>query len=704
MIMKKISSIILTILIGIQVSAQQKDVPFDKNNFKDKAKKAGFKDALKNYEQGNEAYFGNLTGFPQYHKALEFYEKAYAYNPNSADLNFRMGNCHIHDLEKLKALDFFKKAYELKQTVDPRIHFYIGWSYQLQSNWTMAKQHFGYYRDALNQKTQPDEIKLVRKHIDECTVGEALMAKPVRVWIDNMGDAINSPHPEYAPLITTDESLLFFTARRPDSHGGSIDPQDEKYFEDIYLAEFKDGKWQKAKNLGTDVNSKSHDATAGLSPDGHILYVYLGGVGAGDIYQSRFEEGKYSKLKPVGDNINEKKYHETSAFLSGDGKQLYYVTDKPGGHGGHDIYVSTWDEKKKRWGEGVNMGPTINTEYDETGAFIHPDGKTLYFASKGHENMGGYDIFVSTLENGVWTKPRNLGYPINTPDDDVHFVISGSGRRGYYASFRPDGKGEKDIYVITFLGAEKQPLLSGKDNLLASVAAPVNEVTAEPTVEMVVKNLTILKGFIKDAKTLKPVKASIELIDNEENTVIASFESDATDGRYMVTLPGGKNYGIAVKADGFLFHSENFVIPTTSGYKEYKKDVLLKKIEVGETIVLKNIFYDYDKATLRPESKNELERLIQLLTDNPTIKIELSAHTDSRGSDSYNLDLSNRRAQSVVDYLVKAGVSKDRLVAKGYGETRLIVSDADIAKLKNKDDIEAAHQENRRTEFKILSK
>lgn len=701
--MKKI--IILFSFLGVlAVNAQQKDVPFDKANFKDKSKKAGFKDALKNFDQGNDAFYGNVTGYPQFHKALDFYEKAYAYNPHSADLNYRIGVSHLHDLEKMKALEFLQSAYSLKPTVDPKIHFYIGWAYQLRSDWTNARKHFEYYRGSLSQKDQPAEIKVVKKHMDECNVGEALMAKPVRVWIDNLGSAINSPHPEYAPLITTDESLMFFTARRPDTQGGAVDPQDDKYFEDIYIAEFKDGKWQQAKNLGSDVNSKSHDATAGLSPDGQLLYVYLGSVGAGDIFQSRFEEGKYSKLKAVGDNINEKKYHETSAFLSGDGKQLYYVTDKPGGQGGHDIYVSTWDEKKKRWAEGVNIGPTINTEYDETGAFIHPDGKTLYFASKGHETMGGYDIFMSTLENGQWTKPVNLGYPINTPDDDVHFVISGSGRRGYYASFRQDGKGEKDIYVITFLGPEKQPLLSSSDNLLASVAAPVKETTVEPTVEVVVKNLAILKGFVKDAKTLKPIKASIELIDNEENTIVASFESDGTDGRYMVTLPGGKNYGIAVKADGYLFHSENFVIPTTSGYREYKKDVLLKKIEVGETIVLKNIFYDYDKATLRSESKNELERLIKLLTDNPSIKIELSAHTDSRGSDSYNLDLSNRRAQSVVDYLVKAGISKDRLVAKGYGETKLIVLDADIAKLKNKDDIEAAHQENRRTEFKILSK
>ncbi|MDF1672316.1 MAG: OmpA family protein, partial [Vicingaceae bacterium] len=207
-----------------------------------------------------------------------------------------------------------------------------------------------------------------------------------------------------------------------------------------------------------------------------------------------------------------------------------------------------------------------------------------------------------------------------------------------------------------------------------------------------------------DAETLKPVGAELELIDIEENKTLAVFESNESTGSYLVSLPSGKNYGLIVREDGYLFHSENFNIPETAAYQQVEKNIDLKKIKVGSAIVLKNIFYDYNKATLRDASKNELDRLTKLLTENPTLKIELSAHTDSRGGDKYNEQLSQKRAQSCVDYLIGKGISKDRLIAKGYGETMLIKTDAEIAKLKFEDEKEAAHQENRRTEFKILEK
>jgi outer membrane protein OmpA-like peptidoglycan-associated protein len=242
------------------------------------------------------------------------------------------------------------------------------------------------------------------------------------------------------------------------------------------------------------------------------------------------------------------------------------------------------------------------------------------------------------------------------------------------------------------------------DNLLASVAKPVSEKIVEKKVDALTKRITILKGIISDAKTLQPVEASLELIDIDENKTLATFKSNKTTGKYLVSLPSGKNYGLIVRKESYLFHSENFNISDSAAYQEVEKNIGLKKIEVGSIIVLKNIFYDYNKATLRDASKNELVRLVKLLTENPTIKIELSAHTDSRGGNAYNQKLSEERAQSCVDYLIKNGIATNRLESKGYGETRLIKSDADIAKLKFKDEKEEAHQENRRTEFKIIAK
>ena len=310
--------------------------------------------------------------------------------------------------------------------------------------------------------------------------------------------------------------------------------------------------------------------------------------------------------------------------------------------------------------------------------------------------MGGYDIFktVYNSETKTWTTPENIGYPVNTPDDDVFFVTSASGKHGYYASFNANGYGEKDIYVITFLGLEKPMVLNNEDNLLASQAAPVKETVIAPVLAIKEAQLTILKGVITDYLTKQPLEATIEIVDNLKNQVIASFTSNSATGKYLVSLPAGRNYGIAVKKDNYLFHSENFDIPNTAAYQEVVKDVALKNIAVGSKIILKNIFFDFDKATLRPESTNELERLTKLLNDVPTLKIEISGHTDSKGADEYNKTLSNNRAKAVLDYLVKAGISAGRLTSVGFGEEQAIATN----------DTDEGRQLNRRTEFKILSK
>jgi outer membrane protein OmpA-like peptidoglycan-associated protein len=319
----------------------------------------------------------------------------------------------------------------------------------------------------------------------------------------------------------------------------------------------------------------------------------------------------------------------------------------------------------------------------------------MYFSSQGHKGMGGYDIFKTVYNDSskTWSTPENIGYPVNTPDDDVFFVVSASGRHGYYSSFKPNGFGEKDLYMITFLGVEKQMIMNNEDNLIASQAAPVKETVVAPVAEIKEAQLTILKGKITDALTQKPLDATIEIIDNQMNQVIATFTSNSITGKYLVSLPAGKNYGIAVKKEGYLFHSENFDIPATSAFQEVTKDVELKGIVVGSKIILKNIFFDFDKATLRPESTNELQRLTKLLTDVPTLKIEISGHTDSKGANEYNAKLSDNRSKAVVDYLIKAGIAANRLTYKGYGEDQPISTN----------DTEVGRQLNRRTEFKILS-
>ncbi|MPM67743.1 hypothetical protein SDC9_114667 [bioreactor metagenome] len=420
------------------------------------------------------------------------------------------------------------------------------------------------------------------------------------------------------------------------------------------------------------------------------MFIYKD-VNNGDIYECKLKGDKWDKPVALPKTINSK-FHESSVSLSPDGRTMYFISDKEGSVGGRDIWVSTLD-KKGKWGKAINL-KDLNTIYDEESIFMHPDGKTLYFSSQGHKTMGGFDIFKSTFENGKWGEPVNLGYPINTPEDDLFFTIAASGMHAYMMSdTRKNGFGDRDLYMVTFI-LEKPVLTNSEDNLIAWRTEPVSETVIESTLAVNTASLTLLKGRVLDEATKQPVEASIILTDLTKNEELATFTSNSATGKYLVSLPSGKNYGIAVKADGYLFHSENFDIPNAAAYQEIEKDIYLKKVEVGKEIVLKNIFFDFNKSTLRPESKNELENLVQLMKENPTLKIEISGHTDNVGSAAYNKTLSQARAKAVVDYLIAAGISSDRMTSVGYGFDKPIASN----------DTDEGRQLNRRTEFKITSK
>jgi outer membrane protein OmpA-like peptidoglycan-associated protein len=686
--MKNIKFLFGFLFLGFGIASGQTNVEFKKDNFKDK--KDQFKEAVKNLDQGDSYYKQGAVG---YSLALPLYLKANDFNPNNAMLNYKIGVCYLSSPFKWKALSHFEKAYKLDPKVSNDIFYNIGRGYHLTMKWNEAIAQYE-KQIQVNGPKEEEKNKDCKKKIQECKYGIEYEKKPVRVFIDNAGPEVNSSYPDYGPVITADESIMFLTSRRNNTTGGGSDPFDGKYMEDIYISKNVNEKWTIAVNAGKPINSERHDATVGISADGTKLLIYLDDNGDGNIYECDQKGDFWNKPDKLSSNINTKA-HESSASLSSDGRTLFFVTNKDGGIGKHDIYMSKMDEKG-RWGKAINLGPTINTEYNEESVFIHPDGKTLYFSSEGHTSMGGYDIFKSIWDEKTqkWSTPVNLGYPVNSPDDDIDFVLSASGKRGYYSSFKIDGYGEKDIYIITFLGPEKPPILNTEDNLLASLSAPVKQTVAMEKIEIVSAQLTILKGTITDAFTKKPLEAELELVDNTLNQVIATFKSNSSTGKYLVSLPAGKNYGIAVKKENYLFHSENFDIPMTASYQEVVKDIELKNIKVGSKIVLRNIFFDFDKATLRPESKVELDRLIQLLKDIPTMKIEISGHTDSKGSDDYNLKLSQSRAQSVVDYLINAGINSARLKAAGYGETKPI----------DTNDTDEGRQNNRRTEFEILSK
>jgi outer membrane protein OmpA-like peptidoglycan-associated protein len=713
------SAVSFCLFIGLSAFSQT-NVEFEKANFP--GRKEELREAQKRLELGTEFFIqgrreiddrrkGYLTankyypvsvrdymgaGVPSFKNALAPLNDANRFNPNNAELNYMLGLIwFMTDETSNESLNFLEKSFKLFRLVDSDQAFWLAWAYQLHSRWDDAIKLYTIFKDQIQQRprTPPAMYEEVKKKISECEHGKEISKIPERVFVDNLGDKINTAMPEYGPAITADEETIYFTSRRANSTGNKKDESDDGFFEDIYSSQKMLGKWQPAKQLSKNVNTDVHDAVAGLSPDGTKLYVYRNvGSDGGDLYESILFGLDWEKPVHMNKNINTR-FHESSVSLSFDGRRLFFVSEKESGYGDRDIYYSDIDLNGE-WGPAKNIGPEINTKFSEDGVFMHPDGTTLYFSSKGHNSMGGYDIFKTTQVNGKWQTPVNMGFPINGPDDDVFFVVSGSGNRAYFASSKPGGYGGNDIYKITFLGPEKRPLLNSFDQLLAVRENPVSNLKTESAVEASSSKLTILKGVVVDEKSGKSLESTIELVDNDKNQLLATFKSNSTTGKYLVTLPSGRNYGIAVKSEGYLFHSENFNLPEAAAYQEFMLDIGLKKIEVGSTIVLKNIFFDFDKATIRSQSNAELDRLTKLLKENPAVKMEIASHTDNLGSDEYNMKLSDARSHSVVDYLISKGIAATRLVAKGYGETTPI----------DKNDTEAGRQNNRRTEFKILSK
>ena len=662
-----ISSLVLLIIFltfNVQLLAQG-NVEFSKSNFKDDV--TGYKIAVKQLQEADYKSNANL-----YKEALETYLTVNQFNPNNAELNGKIGECYTHESNNKKALEHLEKAYKLDNNLDGFYIYLLASVYHHSNNFNDAIK---YYRlsKSKGSKIPGAYMAGVDKSIKEAAYGKKLVKTPINVEIDNLSEAVNTANEEYVPVINADETEMYFTSRRKENVGGVVDIGLGDYFEDIYYTNKENGKWTESVNLGEPVNSSKHDATVNLSLDGQKLFLYRDDdKGIGNIYMAEKKGDNWLEPVKLPSPINSKKNQETSACFSFDGNTIYFVSDRDGGKGGKDIYRSS-KNKDGEWGDAENLGVVINTVEDEDAIFLHPDGKTLYFSSKGHATMGGYDVFMSVNTNGKWSKPKNIGYPVNTADDDVCFVLTASGDYGYYTSIKEEGKGRRDIYRVAFLDEINKP------------------------------KLTLLKGVVSDRKTDKKLIATVEIYDNTEDKLVGTFETNSATGRFMVSLPAGRDYGISVKATGYLFYSENFNVPDTAAFQVVEKFIKLDKLEVGKKVVLNNIFYDYNKASLRESSFNELSKVVDLLKANPKMKIEFSAHTDSRGGDAYNNNLSQERAQSCVDYLLKKGIAKDRLVAKGYGEKKLVVTDAEIEKIATEIEKEAAHQKNRRTEFKILA-
>ncbi len=715
-----------------------------------------------------------------YPMALRNFLECYSIDSLNANINYKVGLCYLNSAsEKQKAVYYLEKASKdvTKKYVDfeptekkaPQlVYFYLGEAYRLSGNYKESASSYDKYKDIA--KPNEADLKVVERQVDASFNAVEMVKNPVNVAIDNVGDSINGEYADYSPLLSADESVMIFTSRRPGSTGGEK-TVDNQFYEDIYTSyKRKDGSWSAAVSIGSPINTNSNEASVSISTDGQQLFIYKDSNG-GDIYYSTLDGDKWSSPLPLGSDINSPSW-ETHACISADGNTIYFVSDRKGGFGGRDIYRCV-RLPNGQWSLALNLGPAINTALDEDSPFIHPDGVTLYFSSNGLKTMGGFDIFYSSKNNeeGKWSAPVNIGYPINTSDDDLFYVPTADGRHAYYSSSKSGGKGDKDIYRITLESGVAEPitLLKGYlsfDGLTKVPAASAVRITAtDVETEAVVQevrpnsktgkyiitlnpgtggktyNITYeaegfqsvseiikiepgsayqeierevgLKGINFESKTLgtisvsgsitnkdtKPIPgAKISIKDNNTGKLVDTYYSNVVDGKYYFVLQRGQNYYLSYEAEGYMFQSENVNVPKQPVYSEINKVIVLERIQKGTKITLKNLFFESGKSAISKQSQVELERLYTLMSENTALVIEIAGHTDNKGSEKINLKLSQDRANAVVAYLVKKGISAKRLVAKGYGPSQPVADN----KLPNGKPDVAGMQLNRRVEMKVL--
>lgn len=609
--------------------------------------------------------------------------------------NYDAGYMHLLTIGKELGVKYFLRVYRQKPDYRFDLEYWIGKSYQYGLDFDNALLFYNRYKEKLSGKpnyTGSDKISVetLEKSIIECINGKELVANPGNFSIVNIGREINSEFEDYAPVLNEAEDEIIFTTRRRD---GNLNPNvadDNKPYEDVFISQKTKDAWSYAENIGDRVNTPYHDSNLALSADGKTLYI-LKDEGGGDIYYCNLlSNGTWGPPVPLPGIINSS-FEEKSITISKDGKTLYFSSNRPNGLGGTDLYKATKDSKGE-WANVKNLGPKINTVFDEEGPFIDYDLATLYFSSKGHKNMGGYDIFRAAYDESTdeWTEPENLGYPINTPDDDIFYMTSSDGKRAYYSSVREDGLGYTDIYLITTPEGMKDREAAAQEE---DPEVPEEKNPLQPKAD--VKPLRYVITIV-DGETKSPLAAKVSLRGLNDNIMVGSTPAQPGVYEFKVTHRDRKDYKLSVEKAGYVFLNENISIDGAGPEDQVlTRTILLKKLNVGTTSILRNIYFDYDRATFKTQSYSELNKLEAMMRQNSSMRIEISGHTDNYGHWQYNRALSQKRAEAVKDFLTKKGIDPRRVKAAGYGESRPLASN---------DDEQDGRELNRRVEFKVLQK
>ncbi len=564
----------------------------------------------------------------------------------------------FQSLERMdSALRYYRLAIERGgDRLDPTIFYLAGKTAYQSGEYGLAVEYLARFLEEISREEVSEEMYgRVERLLENARVARRLAAHPVSVQFENLGPAINTSYHEYFPAITVDERVLLFTRR-------------VRGQEDFYVS-VRAGRWLpwgRARPVGPPINTPYNEGAQALSPDGRFLIFTAcnreDGLGRCDLYWSEVRGGRWQAPVNLGAPVNTA-YWESQPTIGPDSRTVIFSSDRPGGYGGLDLWWTMLTDTG--WIEPRNLDTPINTVDDEFSPFLHPDGRTLYFASRGHPGMGKADLFVSWRRaDGGWTRPKNLGYPINTINEESGLIVGPSGKDAYFASDRPGGFGGLDLYRFT--------LPEG--------------VRARP--------VTCVEGLVRDKETRQPVAASVFIVDVEDGDTAAHVFTDGETGRFLLPLPAGRHYGFYVQAPGYLFYSEHYFVPeieVEDTLPIFRVEVLLARLKPGERIILRNIFFETGSASLSSSSRYELDKVVELLRMNPGLEVEIAGHTDDVGPSDYNQRLSEARAKAVYDYLVAKGVDPSRLTYKGYGETQPLVRDT----------TEWARARNRRTELRI---
>ena len=604
--------------------------------------------AIKVYREAKSA----LTS-QNFNESKDLLEKALIFDDQFVEAWILLGDVFVEMGDKLRAIESYKKSI----LIDPEFSFPMYYRLAITEHsigiyiesFKHIQKYLTYKRISSNYRNKALSLK------KSCEFSINAMKSPVTFNPVNLGINVNSNADEYLPALSADGSTLIFT--RSENVKGVRN-------EDFYISYNDTDEWQFANNLGEPINTLKNEGAQCITADGKTLYFTAcsrnDSYGRCDIYQSDFVNEKWTNPVNLGPNINTESW-ESQPAISSDGRQLFFVSNRPGGRGGKDIWVS-YKNANGVWMEAKNIGDKINTSKDDISPFLHWDNQTLYFASKGFIGMGGFDVFVSRLNgSGDWGEATNIGYPINSPSDENSLIVAKDGRTAYFASsFFNENRNDLDLYTFD-LPQESRSL-----------------------------EVAYIQGLITDSKTNNPIKADIELVNLKSGKSYKSSESDL-DGNYMLCLPSDAEYALTVNKKKYLFYSENIKLEQEGSI--LVKNFKLQPLGVGEQVRLDNIFFELNSSDLKNESVVELNKIIKFMASNPFLVIEIGGHTDNSGSKAYNLNLSDNRARSVKDALVQRGIPSDRIQTKGYGMSVPL----------NTNSSEQERALNRRTELKIIA-